>query len=60
MKRKLASFFMKMRDEVIPVFLCNEKMEVEEFVRTCQETYRRGVVECPHYHLGRGATTADP
>jgi hypothetical protein len=38
-KRKLAGFFTKMRNEVIPVFLCDEKMEVEEFVRTCQETY---------------------
>jgi hypothetical protein len=38
-KRKLAGFFVKMRNEVIPVFLCDEKMEVEEFVRTCQETY---------------------
>jgi hypothetical protein len=39
MKRKLAGFFTKMRNEVIPVFLCDEKMEAEEFVRTCQETY---------------------
>jgi hypothetical protein len=39
MKRKLASFFMKMRNEVIPMFVCDEKMEVEEFVRTCQETF---------------------
>ena len=39
MKRKLTGFFMKMRNEVIPVFLCDEKIEAEEFVRTCQETY---------------------
>jgi len=39
MKRKLTGFFVRLRNEIIPMFLCEEQMEVETFVQTCQEAY---------------------
>jgi len=39
MQRKLTGFFVKLRSEVIPAFLCEEPVEVENFVRTCHEAY---------------------
>lgn len=39
MQRKLAGFFVKLRSEVIPAFLCEEPAEIETFVSTCHEAY---------------------
>ena len=39
MQRKLAGFFVRLRSELIPAFLCEEPVEVENFVRTCHEAY---------------------
>lgn len=39
MQRKLTGFFVKLRSEVIPAFLCDEPVEIDNFVRTCHEAY---------------------
>jgi hypothetical protein len=39
MQRKLTGFFMQLRNDVIPAFLCEEPVEVENFVRACHEAY---------------------
>lgn len=40
MKRKLAGFFVKLRNDVIPMFLCEERMQVDTFVQMCLEAYQ--------------------
>jgi len=39
MQRKLTGFFVKLRSEVIPAFLCEETVEIDKFVQTCHEAY---------------------
>lgn len=39
MQRKLTGFFMRLRNELIPAFLCEESIEIEKFVRSCHEAY---------------------
>jgi hypothetical protein len=39
MQRKLTGFFIKLRNDLIPAFLCEEPANIEHFVRECQEAY---------------------
>lgn len=38
-QRKLTGFFTRLRNELIPAFLCEESIEIEKFVRSCHEAY---------------------